>query len=66
MQNHNSAAILCFQDALKYGSNSITNILKWYNENYKFVYDIGGCAFNVFKNNKELSFDEKYELGFYD
>lgn len=23
MQNHNSAAILCFQDALKYGSNSI-------------------------------------------
>ena len=49
-----------------YESNSINEVLKWFRQNWLWSYDNGNCAFEVYKNNNELTFDEKYDLGFYE
>ena len=49
-----------------YESNDIKEILEYYNEKWRYVYeDLGGCYFDIFKDNKELSYNEKDKLGFY-
>lgn len=49
-----------------YESNKVEEILKWYEENYKFIYEMDNCSFEVFKDNKILTFNQIYELGFYE
>ena len=49
-----------------YESDNIKNVLEWYKEEWQNIYNIGGCTFYLFKNGKELYFDEENELGFFD
>ena len=49
-----------------YESNNIKDVLNWYKDNWQSCFDYDGCTFYVFKNNKELSFEEINRLGFYD
>lgn len=49
-----------------YKSNNIKDILKWYRNNWKISYEYGNCYFEVYKNGKELSFDELEEIGFFE
>ena len=50
-----------------YESDDIQDILSWYqSEGWCGAYDNGSCAFNIYENGRELSFDEGYDLGFYD
>ena len=50
-----------------YKSNNIKNILLWYKtEGWHDAYNNGLCCFYVYENGRELSFDEKDDLGFYD
>ena len=46
-------------------SSDINEILKWYKEEYQYMYDMGECTFYVYINNKELDYDEEKELGFF-
>ena len=48
-----------------YESDDIADILKWYRGNWYWEYERGGCSFAVCENGRELSFEEKYVLGFY-
>ena len=48
-----------------YKNKDVKNVLKWYKENWQTCYDYGGCAFCLYKDDKELSFDEENELGFF-
>lgn len=48
-----------------YKSNDIKDILKWFRENWVLTFSNEECHICVYKNNKELSFHELYELGFY-
>nr|DAW32521.1 MAG TPA: hypothetical protein [Caudoviricetes sp.] len=48
-----------------YTSNNIKDILKWYRNNWQIAYENGNCSFEVYKNGKELSFDELNEKGFF-
>ena len=48
-----------------YESENIEDIVAWYKSNWEMCWDMGGCAFEVYENGKQLSFDEEYELGFY-
>lgn len=48
-----------------YTSNDIKDILKWFRENWLLMSSNEECHFFVYKNNKEVSFDELYKLGFY-
>lgn len=48
-----------------YENKDMKNVLKWYKENWQFCYDYGMCAFYLYKDDKELSFDETNELGFF-
>ncbi len=41
-------------------------VLKWYKDNWQTCFDYGGCTFYLYKDDKKLSFEEAYELGFYD
>lgn len=47
-------------------SNDINEILKWYREEYQYMYDMGECTFYVYLDGKKLDFDEESELGFYE
>lgn len=47
-------------------SDDIKEVLNWYIENWRAVYDYGGCTFYLYEKHKKLSFDKEYELGFYD
>ena len=49
-----------------YTSNNIKEILKWYRENWQIAYEYGDCYFEVYKNDKELSFDELNGIGFFE
>ena len=49
-----------------YESNDIKDVLKWYKDNWQTAFDYGMCTFYVFKNNKELTFEECNKLGFYE
>ena len=46
--------------------DDIKEILKWYKKEYQYMYELGECTFYVFLDEKELDFDEKAELGFYE
>ena len=49
-----------------YESDSVEEILDWYkNNNWQYCYECGGCAFDVYKDGIELSFEEEYKLGFH-
>lgn len=48
-----------------YESDSVEDVLAWFLNNWAHTYDIGNCAFNVFKDDVELSFEENNKLGFY-
>lgn len=49
-----------------YESNSITDILKWYQDNWQCMHERGECAFDVYEDDRILTFEEKYKLGFYE
>lgn len=50
-----------------YESDDIQNILSWYKtEGWYGAWDNDLCSFNVYEGERRLSFDEGYELGFYD
>ena len=45
-------------------SNNIEEILIWFRQKWLICYNNGGCTFYVYENDRELSFDEIYKLGF--
>lgn len=47
-------------------SNELNEILTWWRRNHLLDYDNGHNTFYLYKNGKELDFDEVYELGFYE
>ena len=49
-----------------YESENIDEVLKWYKENWSLVNEYNGCAFDVFKNDEELTYEQKDEVGFYE
>lgn len=48
-----------------YESDDIQDALKWYRDNWSSIWDNGGCSFSVYENDNWLSFEEKWNLGFY-
>ena len=48
-----------------YESDNIQDILSWYRSNWYHSYVMGFCSFSVHENERELSFEEEYEFGFY-
>lgn len=48
-----------------YEDDNIEEVLRWYKSNWQYCYECGGCAFDLYKDDVELSFDEEYELGFH-
>lgn len=50
----------------EYESNDLKAVLKWFREKWLWVYDNDGCSFSVFENDRRMSFEEEYDLGFYD
>ena len=46
-------------------NNDISKVLEYYNKHWKSRYKNDMCVFDIFKDNKELSFEEKNELGFF-
>ena len=49
-----------------YESNCIKDVLSQYRANWAGCYDCGNCSFNVYEDERLLSFDEEYEFGFHD
>lgn len=47
-----------------YESDNVEEVLKWFNRHWRNCYDNGGCAIEVYQNDKRLSFYEVYNLGF--
>ena len=47
-------------------NKDVRKVVKWFNENWKWSFENVGCSFVVYKDNRELSFHEEYELGFHD
>ena len=47
-----------------YESDNIEEILNWFRKHWRCCYNDGGCDFEIYKNNKKLSFFELNELGF--
>lgn len=48
-----------------YENDDVNEVLKWYRENWRYQYECGNCAFNLYENNELLDFDKEYELGFH-
>lgn len=48
-----------------YESDDIEDVLKWYKLYWWWLYELGDCSFTVYKDNRELSWNEEYKLGFY-
>lgn len=48
-----------------YENDKIEEVLKWYEENYKWTYEMGNCSFDVLIDNEALTFEQENELGFY-
>ena len=44
-------------------SNNIEEVLKWFNRHWRNCYNDGGCAIEVYQNDKRLSFHERCNLG---
>lgn len=49
-----------------YESDDITDVLDWYRNNWRGCYECGNCSFTVYEYGRELSFEEEFELGFYE
>ena len=48
-----------------YEDNDVEEVLRWYKSNWQYCYELGGCTFDLYKDDVELSFKEEYELGFH-
>ena len=46
-------------------SDDIKEVVKWYRSEWKTCYDDGNCCFEVYEYGRQLSFDEVWELGFF-
>lgn len=46
-------------------SDDIKDVIEWYGLNWKYFFEMGYCAFNVYENGRELSFEEENNLGFH-
>ena len=46
-------------------SQYLEDLIDWYIEEWKHYYDCGHCMFYVYKDGCKLSFNEIYDLGFY-
>lgn len=51
--------------AQAFESDNIQDVVDWYKEEWHYSYEMGYCSFSVYENNRELSFEEEWELGFY-
>ena len=49
-----------------YESDDINEALKWFRQGWKWSYDNGDCSFDVYKNDRLLTFDEENKLGFFE
>ena len=49
-----------------YESDDIEDIVKWYKSEWQDCYDDGGCTFEVYEYGRKLSFEESFDLGFFD
>lgn len=51
----------------EYQSDTIQDIYDWfYNYNWKWEYELGNCCFNVYEDEREMTFNELNKHGFYD
>ena len=58
--------IWCYQTIKDtYESEELQEALDWFISNWLGIWERGGCAFYVYEDDRELSFDEAYDLGFY-
>ncbi len=48
-----------------YESEDVQDVLDWFLSNWYASYDNGFCSFCVYEDDRELSFEEGYDLGFY-
>lgn len=48
-----------------YESEDLQDVRDWFLRNWYASYDNGFCAFYVYEGDRELSFEEEYDLGFY-
>lgn len=48
-----------------YEAEDIQDILAWYKWYWHNAYEMGNCAFSVYKNGVECPTEELWELGFY-
>lgn len=46
-------------------SDNIEDVVEWYETEWMDCYEIGHCVFIVYENDRQLSFEEEYDLGFY-
>lgn len=49
----------------EYENNDINKVLYWYKQHWKSCYDFGNCSFDLYKDNKILSFEQENEFGFF-
>lgn len=49
-----------------YENDDLNEVLRWWRINHLLNYENGHNAFYVYKNNKEITFEEEYKLGFCD
>ena len=48
-----------------YENDNVEEVLMWYKSNWQYCYEVGGCAFDLYKDGIELSFEEELKLGFH-
>ena len=46
-------------------SDNIEDVVEWYESEWMGCYEMGYCVFIVYENDRQLSFEEEYDLGFY-
>ena len=46
-------------------SDDIQDILSWYRSNWHHAYEMGYCAFDIYEDERLLSFEEELEFGFH-
>lgn len=49
-----------------YESDNVKDVVDWYKTNWQGLYESGNCSFIVYECGRELSFEETFELGFYE
>lgn len=50
----------------KFCSRNLAEVLKWWNEKWVDDFVAGRINFSVYAGNKQLTFSQAYDLGFYD